>query len=131
MVDDDMILEEQKEYNNLQRGKQRRHKRIEDSVKKNDAMFRRRKYVNTWQTHGYPNKHRSSDGESGFEAWREAWNYDGKSIQHTGIYLQQPKNSNTQKLHKRVSHKKVRRYHGDLNNGRHEQKLYDYKWMID
>ena len=130
MPDDETILEEQKEFENLQRGKQKRQKRIEESVKKNDAMYKKRNYVKMWQTHGFPHKKSDCATAGRNRASEEAWDHDGKSIQNTGIYLQHPKNSNGQKYHKRESHKKVRRYYGDLNNGRHEQKLYDYDWNL-
>lgn len=130
MLDDETIFEEQRTYERNQRGKSRRQKRIADSVKKNDEMYKRRYYVKMWQTHGYPTM-RPKNGQSHNEAFEKAWDYDGKSIQHTGVYLQHPKNSNAQRFHKRESHKKVRRYFGDLNNGRHEHKLYEYTWNID
>ena len=130
MVDEETILEEQKAFANSQRNKSRRYMRIHNSAKKDNAVFQRRKYVKMRQTHGFPNMH-PHDGESIFDASRKAWDYDGKTIQNTGIYLQHPKNSNRQNFYKRESHHKVRHYFGDLNNGRHEQKLYDYDWNID
>jgi len=129
MVDEETIVDEQNAYLNSQKAKQRRSKRIKDSIAKDNATFKQSKYAKMYQTKGVPNARPKQD-ETQHEASNRAWSHDGK-IQHTGIYLQHPKNSNRQRYAKRESHHKIRHYFGDLNNGRHEQKLYEYDWTIN
>lgn len=128
MVDEETIVDEQIAYLNNQKAKQRRSKRIKDSIAKDNATFQQSKYAKMYQTKGMPNA-RPRQHETQNEASDRAWSYNGK-IQHTGIYLQHPKNSKRQRYAKRESHHKIRHYFGDLNNGRHEHKFYDYDWTI-
>lgn len=58
------------------------------------------------------------------------WDFKGKTLLHTGYYIEYPKNSKCQRWLKRVSSKKVRAYPYFPQKGNGYRKVFDYWWSL-
>jgi hypothetical protein len=58
------------------------------------------------------------------------WDFEGKTLLHTGYYIKYPKNSKCQRWLKRVSIKKVRVYPYLPQKGNGYRKVFDYWWSL-
>ena len=58
------------------------------------------------------------------------WNFEGKTLLHTGYYIKYPKNSKCQRWLKRISGKRVRAYPCLPQKGNGYRKVFDYWWML-
>ena len=58
------------------------------------------------------------------------WDFEGKTLLHTGKYIKYPKNSKCQRWLKRVSSKKVRAYPYLPQKGNGYRKVFDYWWSL-
>lgn len=58
------------------------------------------------------------------------WDFQGKTLLHTGKYIKYPKNSKCQRWLKRVSSKKVRVCRNLPQKGNGYRKVFDYWWEM-
>ena len=58
------------------------------------------------------------------------WDFEGRTLLHTGKYIKYPKNSKCQRWLKRVSSKKVRAYPYLPQKGNGYRKVFDYWWSL-
>lgn len=58
------------------------------------------------------------------------WNFEGKTLLHTGFYIKYPKNSKRQHWLKRASSKKVRTCPYLPQKGNGYRKVFDYRWEL-
>ena len=58
------------------------------------------------------------------------WDFEGKTLLHTGKYIKYPKNSKCQRWLKQVSSKKVRAYPCLPQKGNGYRKVFDYWWTL-
>ena len=58
------------------------------------------------------------------------WEFEGKTLLHTGKYIKYPKNSKCQRWLKRVSNKKVRACLYLPQKGNGYRKVFDYWWAL-
>ena len=58
------------------------------------------------------------------------WDFEGKTLLHTGKYIKYPKNSKCQRWLKRVSAKKVRAYPCLPQKGNGYRRVFDYWWTL-
>ena len=58
------------------------------------------------------------------------WDFEGRTLLHTGKYIKYPKNSKCQRWLKRVSSKKVRSYPSLPQKGNGYRKVFDYRWSL-
>lgn len=58
------------------------------------------------------------------------WDFEGKTLLHTGKYIKYPKNSKRQRWLKRVSSKKVRACPCLPQKGNGYRKVFDYWWAL-
>lgn len=58
------------------------------------------------------------------------WEFEGKTLLHTGYYIKYPKNSKCQRWLKRVSSKKVRACSEFPQKGNGCRKVFDYWWEM-
>lgn len=58
------------------------------------------------------------------------WDFEGKTLLHTGYYIKYPKNSKCQRWLKRESNKKVRACSGLPQKGNGYRKVFDYWWEL-
>ena len=58
------------------------------------------------------------------------WDFEGKTLLHTGYYIKYPKNSKCQRWLKQVSGKKVRAYPSFPQKGNGYRRVFDYWWAL-
>lgn len=58
------------------------------------------------------------------------WDFEGRTLLHTGKYIKYPKNSKCQRWLKRVSSKKVRACPCLPRKGNGYRKVFDYWWSL-
>lgn len=58
------------------------------------------------------------------------WEFEGKTLLHTGKYIKYPKNSKCQRWLKRVSNKKVRTCPYLPKKGNGYRRFFDYRWAL-
>lgn len=58
------------------------------------------------------------------------WDFEGRTLLHTGYYIKYPKNSKCQHWLKRVSGKKVRAYPNLPKKGNGYRRVFDYWWTL-
>lgn len=58
------------------------------------------------------------------------WEFDGKTLLHTGKYIKYPKNSNCQRWIKRETSRRIRRCKDVPVKGNYYRRLFDYWWTL-
>ena len=58
------------------------------------------------------------------------WDFEGRTLLHTGKYIKYPKNSKCQRWLKQVSDKKVRAYPNPPKKGNDYRRVFDYWWTL-
>ena len=96
-----------------QRQKARRRLRRGTNIRKTDDLLRIINYGGYAPHRGYIN-----------------WGFSGRTLLHTGKYIKYPKNSNRQRLCKKASNARVRRYMDLPSKGNSYRRVFDYWWTL-
>jgi len=58
------------------------------------------------------------------------WDFEGRTLLHSGKYIKYPKNSNCQRWIKRYTSKRMRKCPYLPQKGNHYRRLFDYWWTL-
>ena len=106
------LVENESSESHLRSKNRRRLRRVRD-IQKSDRLLHIINYGNHATHRGYI--------DCGF---------DGRMLLHTGKYIKYPKNSNRQRLCKKASNARVRRYMDLPCKGNSYRRVFDYWWTL-